>query len=71
MFQGCLHCVTDCIEVIGVDPKTESPNNKFTAMAWAEWGKENEEPSNQEEVIEYLCSIPLHKDDWVSVVASE
>ena len=62
-FQGCLPCVKHCIEVIGVEPDIESSNKKFTAMSWAEWGKESGEPGNQEEVIAYLNDTPLKKDD--------
>ena len=49
--------------MIGVEPDIESSNKKFSAMSWAEWGKESEEPGNQEEVIAYLNDTPLKIDD--------
>ena len=55
-FQGCLPCVQQCIEVIGVDPYIQSCHEKYTAKSWAQWGHENDVPGT-EEVVAYLDSL--------------
>ena len=52
-FQGCLPCVQQCIEVIGVDSRIQSWHENYTAMSWAQWGREHHVPGT-EEVVAYL-----------------
>ena len=59
-FQGCLPCVQQCIEVLGVDPDIQSMNEGYTAMSWARWGREKEVLGMEEDAA-YLDSLAMRK----------
>ena len=49
--EGCLMCVRYYVEVEGVAHNTESQNNKYTALDFAEWSQED---ADTRAVQEYL-----------------
>ena len=59
-FQGCKPCVQQCIEVIGVEPGIQSWHQKYTAMSWAQWGREKHVLGTKE-VVAYMDSLAAHE----------
>ena len=53
--HGCLACVKTLIEDEGVCPNSQSLQNKYTALDFAEWfAKKGKNPTGCEEVAQYL-----------------
>ena len=52
-FQGCLQCVSHCLEINEVDPWVQSDNCKYTVLDWAEWGVQCK-VDGADEVVRYL-----------------